>query len=109
MPPNKNVGVPVTAYDEDEGDGIYYSIKTEMPFNVIESTDEDGNITTYSGVFGIDSSGQVYLAQGGIVVEGDVMVLPILATDSHGAKTEQAIEVEILPAANTAPTFDDDE
>ena len=32
MPPNKNVGVPVTAYDEDEGDGIYYSIKTEMPF-----------------------------------------------------------------------------
>ena len=92
---------PITAVDEDEGDGIYYSIRTQDPFNVVEQTEADGNITTYSGVFGIDSTGQVYLCASEVRCRGrghgPSDISDRLAGD--GAKTEHLIEVEILPGS----------
>jgi len=62
------------------------------------------------GVFGIgEFDGMLYLAKAMVVTEGDVMTLPIVATDNAGATSVKNVFVEILPPSNKRPTIHDAE
>merc|ERR1711871_644810 len=107
---NQNVGIPIEVEDQDFGDIVSLSINTD-PFDngndTIYPNRPNGDSTGTGGVFGIDSSGQLFLRVHGVITEGDIMVLPIEAEDSYGLTASASVTVEILPPANYPPSLND--